>query len=283
MMELMKFQSLTLMNRSLRNKIVLIMMISSLLLILFGCKKDEYPRPTNQYYVNDYANILYQATRSSITREGERLYRVTQDENDGGAQLVVATFVVENLSEIANYNKTDIYRQWKIGDNDMGVLVLLFFEESKINDIDYLELVETQIEVGYRMEQYLTPSQLGMIVDETLLSDEWNDELDMGVMHMVYELLSAIYIDCYDYESFNYDMEVYEDYLLLHPDVEGDDSHVPLSWILYLISPFASSGERFSAILPFIIFFIIGGGGLIVKNKGGGGSSGGMGIFRRRR
>ena len=131
MMELMKFQSLTLMNRSLRNKIVLIMMISSLLLILFGCKKDEYPRPTNQYYVNDYANILYQATRSSITREGERLYRVTQDENDGGAQLVVATFVVENLSEIANYNKTDIYRQWKIGDNDMGVLVLLFLKKVK--------------------------------------------------------------------------------------------------------------------------------------------------------
>ena len=45
--------------------------------MLFACTKDEYPRPTNQYYVNDYANILYQATRSSITREGERLYDVT--------------------------------------------------------------------------------------------------------------------------------------------------------------------------------------------------------------
>ena len=281
-MVLMKCQSSISMTRYRLKKISVLLCISFLTLMLFACTKDEYPRPTNQYYVNDYANILYKATRLSITREGERLYDVTQDEEDGGAQLVIATFEVENLAEIAEYDKTEIFRQWEIGKNDMGLLVLLFFVGETVDEINYLTLVETQIEVGYRMEQYLTPTQLGQIVDTTLYSDEW-DDLDLAVMNMVYELLSAIYIDCYDYESFNYDMEVYEQYLIDNPDQEDDDSHIPLTWILYLLSPFASSSDRLGAIIPLIVFLVLGGGGIVMKNRGGGGSSGGMGIFRRRR
>lgn len=283
MMVLMKYPSSISMTKSYKNKIVFLVMISGLLLILFGCVKHDYPRPTNQYYINDYANILYQATRSSITREGERLYEVTKDEVDGGAQIVLATFVVENLTEIANYDKTEIFRQWEIGKNDMGLLVILFFTEETVDEIDYLVLAETQIEVGYRMEQYLTPSQLGTIVDNTLYAQEWEEELDMGVMNMFYELISAIYIECYGYESFNYDMEVYREYLIDNPDVAGDDSHIPLGWLIYLFSPFSSSADRLSAIIPVLFFILIGGGGVAVKNRGGGGSSGGMGIFRRRR
>ncbi len=282
MMEWMKFQSSISMTKSFIHKLIFMIMISGLLLILFGCKKNEYPRPTNQYYVNDYANILYQATRESITAEGERLYEVSKDEKDGGAQLVLATFVVEDISEIAEYDKTEIFRQWEIGKNDMGLLVLLFFTEETIDEIDYLVLAETQIEVGYRMEQYLTPAELGRIVDETLLSDAYEDDLDMSVMYMVYELLRSIYIDCYGYERFGYDMDAFEEYLINHPDVSGDDSHLPLGLLFYLISPFASSSDRLGAIISVIIFVVLGGGGLIVKNKGGGGSSGGMGIFRRR-
>ncbi len=160
----------------------------------------------------------------------------------------------------------------------------MFFMPETIDEIDYLVLKETQVEVGYRMEQYLTPAELGSIVDNTLYSDEWAfDELDISVMHMVYELLSVIYTEAYGYESFNYDMEVYREYLINNPDVADDDSHLPLSFILYLLSPFASSSDRLSAILYVVIFLVLGGGGLAVKNKGGGGSSGGMGIFRRRR
>lgn len=283
MMVLMKCPSSISMTRYSIKFILLSIMISGLLLILFGCTDREYPRPTDQFYVNDYANILYQATRHSITREGERLYDLTQDEVDGGAQIVVATFVVDNLSDIANYDKTQIFREWKIGKNDMGLLVLLFFTEEVIDEIDYLVLAETQIEVGYRMEQYLIPSQLGDIVDHTLYSDEWGDDLDMGVMYMVYELLSAIYVEAYGYESFNYDMDVFQEYLFDNPDVSGDDSHIPLSWILFLLSPFASTGDRLGVIIPIVLFVLIGGGGAAVKNKGGGGSSGGMGIFRSRR
>lgn len=282
MMAAMKCLSLILMTNRYIKKLLYIIIFGGLSLILFGCKSDKYPRPTNAYYINDYANILYQATRSSIRREGERLYEVSQDEVDGGAQLVVATFVVENINEVAEYDRTEIYRQWKIGKNDMGVLVLLFFIEEISDDVTYLVLSETQIEIGYRMEQYLSASQLGAIVDQTLYSDLWDHDLDMGVMHMVYELLSAIYIDAYDYESFNYDMEIYREYLDDNPDVSGDDSHVPLSWLLYVLTPYARLSDRLMALLPILLVVFIGGGGLFIKNKGGGGSSGGAGIFRRR-
>jgi len=272
----MKFLSL---NLTKRIKVLNLILIVFLLFVLSACQKDEYPRPTNAYYINDFANILYEATRDSIRREGERLYDWTQDETDGGAQLVIATFEVETEEDVANYDKTDLYRQWRIGDDDMGVLVILFFVPFIENEITYLELIETQIEVGYRMEQYLTPTQLGTIVDSTLYSDE-DVELDIAVMHMVYELLSAIYIDIYDYESFDYDLEVFEQYLIDHPDSSSDDE-VSMGWIVYLLSPYATWGERLSIALPFLLFTILGGG--IIKNVGGGGSSGGMGIFRRRR
>jgi hypothetical protein len=276
MMAQMKFLSLNLIKSI---KVLNLILIIFLLFVLSSCQKDEYPRPTNAYYINDFANILYEATRDSIRREGERLYDWTQDETDGGAQLVIATFEVETEEDIANYDKTDLYRQWRIGDDDMGVLVILFFVPFIENEITYLELIETQIEVGYRMEQYLTPTQLGAIIDSTLYSDE-DVELDVAVMHMVYELLSAIYIDIYDYESFDYDLEVFEQYLIDHPDSSSDDE-VSMGWIIYLLSPYATWGERLSIALPFLLFMILGGG--IIKNVGGGGSSGGMGIFRRRR
>lgn len=282
-MEQLRFLSLSLMISNNVKKYIVLILLVGLSLSLLGCEKKEYPNPTNQYYINDYANILYEATRLSITREGERLYDLSQDEVDGGAQLVVATFEVDNLSDIANYDKTEIYRQWEIGDKDMGVLVLLFFTAETVDEIDYLVLSETQIEVGYRMEQYLTPTQLGLIVDETLYSDSWDNDLDMGVMHMVYELLSAIYIDAYGYESFDYDMDVYYEYMMENLDLTSDDSSVPLSWLLYIISPFATTTDRWSALIGVILFVLIGGGGIAVKNRGGGGSSGGMGIFRRRR
>lgn len=263
-------------------KVLFLITIGLLSVVLFACTKDEYPKPTRNFYVNDYANILDEATRSSITMEGERLFELSEDEIDGGTQLVITTFELESESDIGDYDKTSLYRQWEIGKDDMGILVILFFVPYTENDVTYLELIESQIEVGYRMEQYLTPTTLGNIIDHTLYSEEW-DYLDMAVMHMVYELLDEIYVDIYGYESFDYDMMVYQEYLNNYVS-ESETSILPMSLLLYLFSPFSSSSDRFSAILTVILFLVIGGGGFgFIRNKGAGGSSGGMGIFRRKR
>jgi hypothetical protein len=259
----------------------LFLILAAVLIIIYYwvfIGKTKYPRPTADYYINDYAGVLMQATRSTIAREGNRLYELSKDEEDGGTQIVFATFRVETLSEIAEYDKTEIYREWKIGDNDMGLLVLMFFMPSQDND--FLDLVETQIETGYRMEQYLTPLRLGAIVDETLYSDEGVDFLDMGVANLLYELLRETYVNIYNYDSFNYDMDVFYEYLMNYvPDSSGDPS--AMSALSYIISPYSTIWNKIFALLPFAFFLLYGGGVGILK--AGGGSSGGHGIFRRRR
>ncbi len=238
----------------------------------------DYPRPTEDYYVNDYAEVLMQATRRTITNEGDRLFAYTEDEIEGGAQIVFATFRVDNLSDIADYDKTEIFRQWRIGKNDMGLLVLLFFME---DDTNGLELVESQIETGYRMEQYLTPAKLGRILDETLYNEEFSYLIDMGVANLLYELLTEVYVGIYGYESFDYDMDAYYDYLMSYvPDTDSEPSAMGL--LVYLLSPYSSFWDKFITALP-LIFIVIYGGGLGIISKAGGGSSGGMGVFRRRR
>jgi len=245
---------------------------------LLAFPKTKYPRPTTDYYVNDYANALMMASRRTITIEGERLFEYTEDEEDGGAQIVFATFMIDDLSEISEYDKTELFRQWKIGKNDMGLLIILFFSE---DEEGFLVLEETQVEVGYRMEQYLAPSQIGAILDNTLYSDEYDWLLDMGVIHLLYELLSEIYVNIYGYASFNYDMDDYYDYLISYvPDV--DDDLDPMNLIVYLLSPHSTLFEKILSVLP-IALVILYGTGYGVISKAGGGSSGGHGVFKRRR
>ncbi|MCF7932812.1 MAG: TPM domain-containing protein [Acholeplasmataceae bacterium] len=261
----------------------LFLVVLCLTLLFSGCQKDDYPRPTRAFYCNDFANILYGATKEQIILEGEDLYEQTKDLDDGGAQLVIATFEVAGPEEIAEVDKTELYRSWEIGDNDMGLLVILFFVPETIDEIDYLVLEETQVEVGYRMEQYLTPSNLGLIVDETLYSEAW-DDLDSAVMHMTYALVEAIYEEAYGDTSYVYDMELFQAYVEINPDGDLEGEDIPMGFLVYLLSPFSTASDRLGAIIGIVFFvFLSGTGTMVLRNRGGGGSSGGAGIFRRRR
>ena len=263
-------------------KFHVLILLLGLLTLLSACSQREYPKPTDGYYANDFADILYGATREQIISEGELLYDDTMELSDGGAQLVIATFEVEDRDAIANYDKTDLFREWEIGNNDMGLLVILFFVRETIDGTDYLVLEETQVETGYRMEQVLTPTTLGTILDGTLYSDTWED-LDSAVMHMTYELIRTIRLEAYDDDTYVYDMELFQTYVAMYPDGQSLDDDLG-SGILYLVLALLSEGDIWSWIVGGLVFVAFSGGtAFFVKNRGGGGSSGGMGIFRRRR
>jgi uncharacterized protein len=260
---------------------VLILLLG-LLTLLSACSNREYPKPTDGYYANDFAEILYGATLEQIISEGEMLYDDTEDLEDGGAQIVIATFEVENTDAIASYDKTELFREWEIGQNDMGILVILFFVGETIDGIDYLVLEETQIETGYRMEQYVTPTRLGDILDTTLYSDTCED-LDSAVMAMTYELIRTIRLEAYGDDTYVYDMELFQTYVAMYPDGQTMDDEIE-SGLFYLVLALLSGGDIWSWIVGGLVFVAFSGGTtFFVKNKGGGGSSGGMGIFRRRR
>jgi uncharacterized protein len=247
------------------------------MMVLSGCHKNKYPDPTDEFYVNDFAYALHPYTQKAIVNEGERLFEETKDiEEIGGLQMVFATFVVETTDDIASYDATEIFRQWEIGKNDMGVLVLMFFTEGIEDGISYLYLEETRLEVGYRMEQYLPAGIQGELLDSTIYGNQY-DDLDMKVAHLLYELMKLSYEQVYSayYDSFTYDLETFKESMDEYVYVEEDTG-----WLGMLLYWF--SGRSSSWFLWVLIGFVVLGGGLkLRKNRGGGGSSGGYGIFRR--
>jgi uncharacterized membrane protein YgcG len=262
-----------------RKTVVVILFLTIILVgaILSSCQKEgyEYPRPSADFYVNDFADALLPGSRQSFFTEGVRLYDETKDTDLGGAQFVVTTMLVANEGEIASIDKTELFRQWQIGENDMGLLLLLLFtgnEEEKT-------LVSTQAEIGYRMEAYLTAAEVGNLIDSCLFNPEWEGSLDMGLGELYYELISRIYIRAYEYESFNYDMEVYRDYLITAEDMPAQS---PMTFMSYIFSSHTSLWTKIIlGVVIFLITGLLGGGGLFaVKHRGGGGSSGGYGIKR---
>ncbi|MGE4571211.1 MAG: YgcG family protein [Candidatus Izemoplasmatales bacterium] len=242
---------------------------------LVSCKNEPYPKPSNAYYVNDYADKFSPYLESKIRLEGERLFDEELDDgNQPGAQIVFATFAVENESDIETYNLSDIYNQWKIGKDDLGILVVYFYVGDK-DKPESLELNLVQIEIGYAMEVYLSPSEAGAILDKTIVASE--DE-DTGSAHLLYELLTLVYDEVYDI-SFNYDLETYEYYREDYDEYSDYDGL--WEWILFVIlSPSSSWLEK--GILSVLGIIFLGSGGLIIKNVAGGGGSGGMGIRRRK-
>ena len=259
-------------------KIVFVVLIICLI-IIGGCTNNKYPNPTDEFYVNDYAAAFHPAVREQITLEGVRLYDETKDiDVIGGTQIVFASFVVEDVNEVSEYNRTDIYRQWEIGKNDMGILVIMFFSESIRDGVEYIYLEETQIEVGYRMEQYLSAATLGQLLDNTIYSNTYTD-LNMKVGFLFYELLKIVYEDVYAdyYSSYTYDMDNLKYAIDNYIPAEVNSDFFLIVWFALL---FADSNSWY--ILIPATFIIFGGGFWFRKNRGGGGRSGGYGIFRRR-
>lgn len=252
-----------------------------LLLLLSGCTKREYPKPTRDFYVNDYVNAFHPVVQNIIIIEGERLYEETKDIEDiGGAQIVFATFLVESLDDIAKYNRTDIYREWEIGKNDMGVLVLFFFTETEEDGTTFIYLEETQIEVGYKMEQYLTAVEQGRLLDNTIYANVY-DDLDMSIAYLYYEIIKVVYEEVYYeyYSSFSYDMDDVQD---IKDNYFPQYSNLDFWSFAWFIMFFTGTADGLWYIIVPTVFVLFGGGIVFRRNRGGGGSSGGYGIFRRR-
>ncbi|NCA66500.1 MAG: TPM domain-containing protein [Clostridia bacterium] len=253
--------------------VIFLLLTAAVSALLFSCSANKYPRPTKDYYINDFADVLLPGTKLTILNESERLYENTKDEVDGGAQVVVATMLLENEEQLGEIDRTELFRQWRIGKNDMGLLVLLLFTE----DEEEKYLISAEIEIGYRMEQYITAAEAGTLIETCLFNPEWEGSLDMGLGELYYELLSIIYVKAYGYGSFNYDMEDYRAYIIAEEDYSLD---IPMSLIAYIFSPYSSVWAKLFAILPIILLSGGGFGAIFIRRRGGGGSSGGYGARR---
>jgi uncharacterized protein len=240
-----------------------------IILMLLGCKKDNLPEPTKNFYVNDYADALMTYTEVEIASYNRYLY-----EELGEVQIVYATFLIENDDEMLKVDKTALYRKWGIGKNDKGLLVMLFYKQTYIDDIESRELVGYGYEVGYHLEYLFTPIYMNNTL-KILFSDEYYGIADMTVVHLNFELLNRVYTLVYDMTPIDYNLDEYFDELLNAPYIPPDDS--PDGWdLLYILG-------NYPVIYAVLFGVLTIGGGLFFKIRGGGGSSGGAGLFKKRR
>ena len=234
--------------------------IAAVLLVLFalcGCEeKDKYPEPTDNFYVNDFADVM------TDSDEGEFLSRAVALEKATTAQVVIAT--VEDLGGDEPYEyATELGRQWGVGNDetDNGVLILFARDDREIF-----------IAVGYGLEGALPDSKTGRIIDVYGLEDLKNDNFSKGILSIGKALINEVYIE--------YGLQPEEEYVNIDNIQEEiiDPAKVGVSWavlIIILIILMLLSRRR-GGIIFFPMFHgggFHGGGGF---HSGGGFSSGGF-------
>ena len=170
-------------NKNIKKKLVSIIIIMILLLNIFGIKSLALVEPTNDFYVNDYANLLNNDVKQYIISTNKKLNSQT------GAQIVVVT--VKNLEgqSLEEY-ATALFRKFGIGDKtkNNGVLMLLALEERQM-----------RIEVGYGLEGVLTDGKTGRIQDEYIIpylkQNNWNEGIRNGYSKILEEVASEYQVD----------------------------------------------------------------------------------------
>ncbi len=224
--------------------------------------KEQYPAPTEKFFVNDFAAVLTEADADTIYTSGAALQEATT------AQVVVVTVDSLDGEPIEDY-ALEIGRQWGVGaeDKDNGIVVLLSEGDREI-----------YIAVGYGLEGALPDSKIGRIIDNYGLSYFSSNNFSAGLVNIYNSIVNEIYIE--------YGMQPSENYIPadLLPDTQSDtDSfgEILISWIVLiaLVSLYMGIFGRRGGLFIFSSprFFT---GGFNHHGGGFGGSSGGFGGFR---
>lgn len=241
-------------------KRIISIIIAACLFIAFsvtGFAQSSFPKPTNNFFVNDFADVLSLDQEAKIQAQGVNLYNASK------AQVVLVTVDSLEGSDIDSY-ALGLARSWGIGDKekDNGVLLLL-----SVNDR------EVKIEVGYGLEGALPDSKTGRILDTYGMDYFRVDAFGQGLLAVYNSLVNEIYIE--------YGMSPDEDYTPVDDSLSTTSTIIYMIFIL-LILIFVIP-RRFR--LPFFFFggprgpHGFGGGGFGSGGFSGGGFRGGGGGF----
>lgn len=184
-----------------------ILVIFLLLIIPFNV--DAIVSPTSDFYVNDYANVLSNETKSYIMNKSISLNSID------GTQIVVVTVNSLEGMDIESYaNK--LFNSFGIGSStkNNGLLILL-----SVNDR------ESRIEVGDGLEGILPDGKTGRFQDKYMIpyykNNNWDDGIKSGYDAFYNEIYNYIvngtvsndYDNSYGYDDVNYEL-VYCTYMM---------------------------------------------------------------------
>ena len=250
-----------------------------MLAFITACQGNPKPyiRATEEFYINDRSHILLGSTKWTIYAYSEELYEDSQeqeyqDQKISGAQVVVTTYV----GQISDFSTTELFNAWGIGENDMGLLLVLYFDESE----EGFAYRETVYEMGIKMMGYLSAFRMDGLVTEYFDDpDIPSFDYDQRLISLYFGIMQELYLNVYDYDSYNYqsfmdeyESNKYEEFDLMPSDYARDPLPV-WAWILIAAGIILLGIFPGRYILPYLISGLTGG-------RGGGGRSGGY-WFRR--
>ena len=215
---------------------------------------NKYPKPTSQFFVNDFAEVIEQSAEDEIYSKGAAL------QEKPTAQVVVVTVDTLDGEEPADY-ALELGREWGVGqeEEDNGVVILLAKTERQI-----------YIAVGYGLEGALPDSKTGRIIDIYGLDYLKNNDFSNGLLEIFKAVVNEVYIE--------YGEEPEEGYTAIEDTneetLEEYGARVLVSWVIMI-----------AVVILFILifgrrrrgFFWFGGPGGFGGGSGFGGFSGGSG------
>lgn len=134
------------------------------------------PEPTEQFFVNDYANVLSQETEDYIMETAPALDQQT------GAQIVVLTVSTLEGQDAFDYALA-VGRGWGVGgeEKNNGLVLLLCPDEG-----------EVWVSVGYGLEGALNDAKVGRYIDQYAIEDYQAGDFDHGTLELYKILLSTV-------------------------------------------------------------------------------------------
>ena len=241
----------------------LIAVLALCLLLSVSVFAENYPSPTNEFFVNDFAEVIDSEAEQEIMNLGVDLYNKTD------AQVVVVTVQSIGSKEVEEY-ALELGREWGVGsaEKNNGVVILLAVEERQVT-----------IQVGYGLEGCLPDGKTGRILDDYAIPYLADNDFSNGLCE-AYKAVCAVVYDEYGAEpdpDFEYD---YDEYYVEDDDIIGDIIASVIILIILILIFGGGIGRRRRGFFfgPFFGGFHgggFGGGGFSGGSHGGGGFSGG--------
>lgn len=148
--------------------VLLLLLLQTLFAVGASAAIQVPPKPTTAsgIYVQDYAGVLSQQTRSALNAIGQDL------DNKTTAQVTVVTIKTLDGQPIDEYGLT-LLRQWGLGNKEKnnGALILVAVDDR-----------QSRIEVGYGLEGVLPDGLTGRIQDQQMLPYFKQGQYEKGIV-----------------------------------------------------------------------------------------------------
>lgn len=200
------------------------------LLFLSGCTEETYPKPTGEFFVNDFAEVMTEADKKEILNQGAALDKACK------GQVVVVTVKSLGNKDLEQYS-IGLAREWGIGGSEKnnGVLILLATDERQV-----------RIEVGSGLEGALNDAKTGRILDYYGVPYFKKDDFSTGLKQVYVAVTAEVYKE--------YGLENNAQYLVENQPYAEQNKGREISLV-----------QIIAVVVLFIIFLIV---GRILRRKG---------------